>query len=109
MRYVLIDASDKVVNVFYMSEERIAEWECPETLRVRPSEDAQVGWTFKNCNFLAPAPAPQPSANEVLLSQIAVLEAQQTPRRFREAVKDPTWINALDEQIAALRAQLTNE
>lgn len=47
--------------------------------------------------------------NEVLLSQIAELEAKQTPRRFREAVKDPTWINALDEQIAALRAQLTKE
>ena len=47
--------------------------------------------------------------NEVLLSQIAELEAKQTPRRLREAVKDPTWLNALEDQIAALRAQLTRE
>ena len=48
-------------------------------------------------------------SNADLKAQIAVLEAKQTPRRLREAVKDPTWINDLDDQIAALRAQLTKE
>lgn len=47
--------------------------------------------------------------NEVLLSQIATFEATMTPRRIREAIKDPTWMNELETQIAALRAQLTKE
>jgi hypothetical protein len=41
-----------------------------------------------------------------LLAQIANLEAQQTPRRIREALKDPTFMNALDAQVSALRAKL---
>ena len=48
--------------------------------------------------------AAQPRLN--LLEQIAKLEQQQTPRRMREALTDPTWINDLNTQIAALRAQL---
>jgi hypothetical protein len=38
-----------------------------------------------------------------IMAQIAALEAQQTPRRMREALSDPTFINDLEEQIAALR------
>lgn len=41
-----------------------------------------------------------------ILSQIAKLEAQQTPRRMREALTDPTFINDLNAQIAVLRGQL---
>lgn len=47
--------------------------------------------------------------NEVLLAQIAALEATMTPRRIREAIKDPTWMNELETKIAALRTQLTKE
>ena len=38
--------------------------------------------------------------------QIATLEATATPRRIREAASDPTWMNALDAEIAVLRGQL---
>ena len=41
-----------------------------------------------------------------LLAQIAALEAQQTPRRMREALKDGTFIDSLDAQIATLRGKL---
>ena len=41
-----------------------------------------------------------------ILSQIITLEAQQTPRRMREALSDPTFINSLNEQIATLRSKL---
>ena len=47
------------------------------------------------------------ASNAVIIAQIAVLETTQTPRRMREALADPTWINALNAQIATLRAQLT--
>lgn len=47
--------------------------------------------------------------NEVILSQIAALEATMTPRRIREAVKDPSWMEELETKIAALRTQLTKE
>lgn len=49
--------------------------------------------------------------NEVLLSQIQTLEANVTDRRVREAVLgiDNGWLKNLDDQIAALRAQLTKE
>jgi hypothetical protein len=40
--------------------------------------------------------------------QILALEAQQTPRRIRNAIagSDNGWLAALETQIAALRAQL---
>ena len=40
------------------------------------------------------------------LAAITALEAQQTPRRMREAMSDPTFINNLNAQIATLRSQL---
>ncbi len=46
-------------------------------------------------------------SQEEIKAQIAALEIQQTPRRLREMLKDPTWMDALDAQIVALRAQLT--
>lgn len=49
---------------------------------------------------------PEPSCAVKL--QIADLEAQQTPRRMREAALgiDNGWLAALDAEIAQLRAQL---
>lgn len=45
------------------------------------------------------------SVNSIKL-QIAALEETQTLRRIREAFSDPEWLNNLNQQIAALRAQL---
>lgn len=42
----------------------------------------------------------------LILAQIAKLESYQTPRRMREAIADPTYMNDLDAQIAELRAKL---
>lgn len=49
------------------------------------------------------------AANAAIKKQIAALEGQQTPRRIREAIKgtDNGWMVGIDNQIAALRAQLT--
>ena len=44
------------------------------------------------------------AANESIHSQISALEATQTPRRVREGGQ---WMIDLNNQIAALRAQLT--
>tara|TARA_R110000823_G_scaffold7042_1_gene26074 strand:- start:1294 stop:1578 length:285 start_codon:yes stop_codon:yes gene_type:complete len=41
-----------------------------------------------------------------ITDQIATLEATATPRRIRESASDPTWMNALDAEIALLRGQL---
>jgi hypothetical protein len=46
------------------------------------------------------------TANATLLKQIAELESQQTPRRIREALVDPSWMQGVDAQIAALRGAL---
>lgn len=56
-----------------------------------------------------PAPPPAPSQNDLILAQIKSLEAQQTPRRIREAVLavDGGWLADLNTQIADLRAQLS--
>lgn len=37
---------------------------------------------------------------------IKILEAQVTPRRIREAIADPTWVNAQEALIAIERAKL---
>jgi len=41
-----------------------------------------------------------------IINQIEALESTATPRRIREMAADPAWMNALDAQIAALRATL---
>ena len=55
-----------------------------------------------------PEPADQPSARDLILKQIATLEASVTPRRVREAVRGSgkQWLDNLDDQITALRGQL---
>ena len=57
------------------------------------------------------AALPKPDPNQVIKSQIRALEDQQTTRRMREAAlgKDNNWLVDLNDQIAALRAQLTKE
>lgn len=65
------------------------------------------GQVLVNGEFVNPQPAP-PS----IQTQIIELEAQQTPRRIREASLTPegaAWLSGLDAQIAALRAQLPVE
>lgn len=102
MRNAVIDANGNIVNI--VDVEIGAEWSPPEGHTLVQSDTACIGWTYANGSFVAPAlPAPTPPTIE---QQIAALEAQQTPRRIREAIKDPTWLDALDAQIAALRAQL---
>ena len=45
-----------------------------------------------------------PSRNA--LAEISRLESTVTPRRLREAIADPTWLNDIDAQIAVLRGKL---
>lgn len=63
----------------------------PEENAVRDRDEAEWADSQKNAS---------------VLTQIKALEAQMTPRRIREAFADPTWVNNLNSQIAALRAQL---
>ena len=51
---------------------------------------------------------PPPSANQLILSQIAALEATVTQRRMREAAlgTDGGWLKAIDAEVAALRKGL---
>lgn len=46
-----------------------------------------------------------------IINQIAALEASITNRRIREAIRGQgkAWLDAIDDQIAALRAQLPQE
>ena len=63
----------------------------PEENAVRDRDEAEWADSQKNAS---------------VLTQIKALEAQMTPRRIREAFADPTLVNNLNSQIAALRAQL---
>lgn len=49
---------------------------------------------------------PKREHNKAILKQIAELETKITPRRIREAVSNPSWMMALDMDIAGLRGQL---
>ena len=57
--------------------------------------------------FTTPEPTPQERA-EAIKGRIIALEAQQTPRRLREAVisGDKTFLADIETQIVALRAAL---
>ena len=57
---------------------------------------------------LADIEASKPSANELIMQQIAGLESTATERRYREAVLgiDEGWLKNLNDEIASLRAQL---
>ena len=52
--------------------------------------------------------ARQPTANDLIMQQIADLESTVTERRYREAVLgiDNGWLKDLNDDIASLRVQL---
>lgn len=91
-----------------------------ESWAILPDHREEVWWIRHGQNItiseigVEPDPAwtadePPISARESVLAQIVALEAQQTPRRIREAAltdEGRAWLEALDAQIAALRAQL---
>ena len=67
-------------------------------------EDVQPGYAWSPAGFVPPIVGP----NDLIDAQIAGLEAQQTPRRLREAAlteEGKLWLQNLENQIAALRAQ----
>lgn len=69
------------------------------------SETAQIGYSWDGNNFEAPQVEPP---QLTIQEQIVRLEQSVTPRRIREAILGPgeEWLQAVDDQIAALRAQL---
>ena len=85
---------------------------------MRLSDGAQIPPDPANTDYAAflqwvaagnvPEPADPPNPAEGILAQIAALEVQVTPRRIREALLsgDYSFIQGVDAQIAALRAQL---
>lgn len=94
MRYAQI-TDGKVVNVVI--------GEVPGAVLI-DAEGVGIGWTYDGTTFIRPAP----NLKAILIAQIETLEAQQTPRRIREAAlgTDNGWLADLNNQIAALRAQL---
>ncbi len=86
-------------KLFEMHATIAAQWHVAE-------DDTLEGYTFDGKVFAAPvAPVIDPKVEAK--NQIAVLEAQITPRRVREAVLgDNGWLKNIDGQIAALRAKL---
>ena len=69
------------------------------------TDTGQIGDAWDGKVFTPPPIDPRPA----ILSKIDVLEAKVTPRRQREALLTDvgkTWLADIDEQIAALRAQL---
>tara|TARA_R100000365_G_C2748574_1_gene80564 strand:- start:11494 stop:11781 length:288 start_codon:yes stop_codon:yes gene_type:complete len=89
--YVIFDDSGAVIGVGYTPDGTYPPGSEPAT----PDEIAAL--------------LPQPSSADLIKQKIATLEATVTPRRIREAVLgiDGGWLADLNEQIAALRAQLT--
>ena len=69
----------------------------------------EIGRDENGQPILVARPDPLPlSGNDLIKAQIVNLEAQQTPRRMREAALgiDNGWLAEIDAQIAMLRAQL---
>lgn len=71
---------------------------------VTGADDVLEGETFS----MTEPPAVEPTPNELILGEIAALEATGTARRIREAVLgiDNGWLEALNDQLAALRGTL---
>ena len=89
--------------VFIDPERNNKPFDAPNTSPYNTVENrAIVADVIKNYDTLAAAY----EAKQSVLAQIRTLELQQTPRRLREAVTDPTWMNGLDSQIAELRKKL---
>lgn len=65
--------------------------------------DSDISARFADYNAYA---ALQQSNNEIKNQIDALEKTSQTERRVREAFSDPTWMNALNAQIASLRSQI---
>lgn len=52
----------------------------------------------------------EPCENDKLRAQIALLEAQVTARRYREAILgiDSGWLQNINDQISKIRLKITN-
>ena len=74
---------------------------------IEVADAVEVGMVRQeNGSFAFPVPDP----NIAIFAQISALESTQTPRRIRDAVLTPAgraWMDALELEIASLRAQLT--
>lgn len=81
----------------------LAPGECAHLESCGP--EVRSGWTWTPEGF---APPPEPDPNAEIDAQIVALEAQQTPRRMRDALltsEGADWLAALEAQIVILRAQ----
>ena len=77
------------------------------TWRIDFAPDATDGQRALAAQIVAEFDTVKAAHNEDIDRQIAALEAKVTPRRVREAVRGSgkAWLDALDDQINALRAQ----
>ena len=68
--------------------------------------EEEAEWDAREAQAAAEAPARE--AKVATINQIATLEASITNRRIREAIRGSgkQWMDSVDDQIAALRAQL---
>lgn len=80
-----------------------------ECAHIEPcGQDVQPGWSWTPGGFTAPPEPSAPDPNAALDAQIAALEAQQTPRRIRDALltaDGAAWLADLEAQISVLRKQ----
>lgn len=84
----------------------LAAGECAQIVECDAA--VQVGWLWTPDGCAAPAAPAAPDPNAAIDAQIAALEATQTPRRMRDAALTDlgkTWLQDLENRIAALRAQ----
>jgi hypothetical protein len=111
MKYAIVNQTGAVVNSIEL--ENPADWKAPEGCTVVPHEHACVGWTTVDGVLTAPPVVVMPM---LPTQQIVALEVNNLlPRPLRDLLlKDPTApsyakVKVLDDQIAALRAQLVKE
>jgi len=105
MRYAIIDENGLIVNCIEWDGE--SGWLHPEGCAAIQSDEGSIGDSIIEGVLIQPdLPKPVPPT---ILEQIHVLEAQQTPRRIREATLgiDNDWLMNLNTQINALRAELS--
>lgn len=80
----------------------------PKTLSKNIIEKPSEAHVWQNDKWVLDAALEQQLAHNVVIQQIAALEATITPRRMREAVlgTDNGWLANVEQQIDALRQQL---
>ena|ERR1035437_8021261 len=104
MRYAIVDENGLIVNC--VEWDGVSDWSPPEGCEAIQSDEGSIGDSILEGVLIQPDP-PKP-APMTLQDQISALEAQQTPRRIREATLgiDNGWLINLNTQISTLRAQL---